>query len=92
MKPSFITGCKSYNIDAITKHEESKINLRSREIKAQLQKPIKKSDAAKVLCSSNKSNTEKLFKTCHALVLKNRPLSDFLQNRDAYMHMSCWNK
>lgn len=44
MKPSFITGCKSYKIDAITKHEESKINLRSREIKAQLQKPIKKSD------------------------------------------------
>lgn len=49
MKPSFITGCKSYKIDAITKHEESKINLRSREIKAQLQKPIKKSDAAKIV-------------------------------------------
>lgn len=66
------TGCKLYKIDAITKHVESKIHLRSREIEAQLQKPVKKSDAAKVLSSLNRSNTEKLskmFRTCDALVL-----------------------
>ena len=84
-KSSFIKGCQSYKLDAIVKHEESKMHVRSIQIEEQLQKPIQKSDAANILVTLNKCNAEKLekmFRTCHALVLKNRPISDFMWHND----------
>lgn len=88
MKPSFITGCKSYKIDAITKHEESDLEKLKPSCKSLLKNQIQQ----KYCVHQTKAIQKKLLKTSHALVLKNRPISDFLQNRDAYMHMSCWNK
>jgi hypothetical protein len=80
-KSSFIKGCQSYKIDAIVKHEESKVHIRSREIEKQLVTPIQKSDAANILMTLNQNNSEKLgrmIRTCHALVMNNRPISDCL--------------
>ena len=58
-------------------HEESKMQVRSIQIEEQLQKPIQRSEVANIFITLNKCNTEKLekmFRTCHALVLKNRPI------------------
>ena len=77
----FITGCKSYKSDSIKKHEDSKQHDRSlAKFKAQ-QLPKSQSAASKIVRKLNSSIIHKLtkmFRNCHALVMNNRPFSDFL--------------
>ena len=77
----FITGCTSYKLDSVSKHEKSKGHEKSAAIAKTKSESTVNSDANKILKKLNSENFEKLnkmFRTCHAMVKNNRPLSDFV--------------
>ncbi|CAC5426491.1 unnamed protein product [Mytilus coruscus] len=76
----FSSGCKSYKLDSIVKHERSKNHEKSVLIEKAKIETKSESKAAKIVQTLNKENFDKLnkmFRTCHAMVKNNRPLSDF---------------
>jgi len=63
------------------KHEASKIHKKAEEIVKNKAKPYEKSDSAKIIFSLNKDIYKKLetmFRTCHSIILHDRPISDFI--------------
>lgn len=78
-RTSFISGCTSYKLDAVINHGESKGHVRSMLIEKR--KPVEKSEAANILMTINRNNTEKLsrmIRSCHALVMHEIPITDFI--------------
>lgn len=76
----FLIGCTSYKLDSITKHENSLQHKHTLKMNEGKSKPVEESEARKIISTLNKENFEKLekmFRTCHALIKNNRPLSDF---------------
>ena len=77
---NYITGCKAYKLDSIRKHETSKQHQHCALIaEAKSQNPSE-SSASKIIIKLNTEiiqKLEKMFRNCHALIIKNRPLSDF---------------
>lgn len=76
----FVTGCTSYKLDSVTKHENSLQHKYAVQVNEGKSKPVDESEAGKIISTLNKENFEKLekmFRNCHALIKNNRPLSDF---------------
>ncbi|KAL5007366.1 hypothetical protein ScPMuIL_003785 [Solemya velum] len=75
----FITGCSNRKVSAVVDHENS--NSHKASVKALSPGPVPaESVAVKTLQQLKKADTEKmliLFKSIHAIVKNNRPLSDF---------------
>ena len=70
-----------YKLDSVSKHEKSKCHEKSAAIAKTKSESTVNSDANKILKKLNSENFEKLnkmFRTCHAMVKNNRPLSDFV--------------
>ena len=79
-KSMFTTGCPSYKLDSIRKHETSKQHTWAVAKAKANEQPASQSVSAKIVQSLNKDIFDKLafmFRTCHALLLRNRPLRDF---------------
>lgn len=77
----FTTGCMSKKLDSVTKHEKSKQHLKAVLINEAKQKSKSESTAAKIVETMNKNiidKLEKMFRNCHAVVLQNRPITDYL--------------
>lgn len=77
---NFVSGCTSGKKDSITKHEKSDQHRRAEAIYIAKTKPRSSSEAGKIIQTLNAAAFEKLnhmFRTCHALVMNDRPLSDF---------------
>ncbi len=77
----FVSGCTSYKLESIELHEGSEYHKRAfRWWSAKKAKPG--SSVAEVALASMNAEVfdkiSKMFRTCHALAKKNRPLSDFL--------------
>lgn len=80
----FTTGCMSKKLDSVTKHEKSKQHLKAVLINEAKQKSKSESTAAKIVETMNKNiidKLEKMFRNCHAIVLQNRPITDYLCSR-----------
>ncbi|XP_014662095.1 PREDICTED: zinc finger protein 862-like [Priapulus caudatus] len=76
----FAVGCQSYKLDSLVKHERSKQHEKAVLFANAKTQPRTESQAAKIIQTLNADifeKLEKMFRTCHALVRNNRPLSDF---------------
>ncbi|KAK3103649.1 hypothetical protein FSP39_020745 [Pinctada imbricata] len=76
---SFVKGCNSYKADSIVKHESSKQHQQAASIVNGRTEKVSK--ASKIIMSMNKDKVDRLttlFRTCHALVMNNRPLRDYI--------------
>ena len=77
---AFSVGCKTYKLDSVCKHEKSTLHEKAVLMaKAKLQSK-ERSNAAKLVMAIHKDtfpSSKKMFRTCHALIMKNRPISDF---------------
>ena len=72
-------GCTSLRLESIKIHETSSNHLKAITIVAAKSEP-EKTPAFKMICSLNKDTLEKLsklFRTCHALAVYNRPYTDY---------------
>ena len=72
-------GCTSLHLESIKIHEKSSNHLKAITIVAAKSEP-EKTPAFKMICSLNKDTLEKLsklFRTCHALAVYNRPYTDY---------------
>ena len=76
----YVKGCKAYKLDSVRKHESSKQHTKNALIAAAKSKSKAESAAGKLVLKLNAAVVDKLskmFRNCHALVIKNRPISDF---------------
>ena len=76
----FVTGCTSYKVDSLTKHEKPKQHEKCALVTKAKLKSREESSAAKIIQTLNKDifiKLDKMFRNCHALIVKNRPLSDY---------------
>ena len=76
----FVTGCTSYKVDSLAKHEKPKQHEKCALVTKAKLKSREESSAAKFIQTLNKDifiKLDKMFRNCHALVVKNRPLSDY---------------
>ena len=65
---NFTKGCTSYKLDSVQKHEKSKVHQRSIEISTGLEKPVKESDAAKIITCLTAEAYEKLISVFFGLI------------------------
>lgn len=80
-KIDLVVGSVSYKKDTLNKHNKSKIHEKAVLISEAKSKPKGESSAAKMIKTLNQNVLEKLdkmFRNCHAIVMKNRPLSDYI--------------
>ncbi|XP_060553485.1 zinc finger protein 862-like [Ruditapes philippinarum] len=77
----FVQGCKSYKIETIKLHEQSKSHLKCQACYHAKCVPASMSEAGKLVQKLNHENFKKmaiLFRTAHALAIHNRPFTDFI--------------
>ncbi|XP_060554316.1 zinc finger protein 862-like [Ruditapes philippinarum] len=77
----FVQGCKSYKIETIKLHEQSKSHLKCQACYHAKCVPASMSEAGKIVQKLNDENFKKmaiLFRTAHALAIHNRPFTDFM--------------
>ncbi|XP_060563884.1 uncharacterized protein LOC132723223 [Ruditapes philippinarum] len=77
----FVQGCKSYKIETIKLHEQSKSHLKCQACYHAKCVPASMSEAGKLVQKLNDENFKKmaiLFRTAHALAIHNRPFTDFI--------------
>jgi len=77
----FISGCGSKKLDSVNKHEKSSEHKRCLEIEEAKRLEPDKSQAAQIIRTLNGDifeKLEKMFRTCHAIVVHNRPITDFV--------------
>jgi hypothetical protein len=90
-KNSFASGCQSFKLESIKIHEASNKHIIAKEIVKSIE-ALEKQPTRKMLTILRKDDIEKLsrlFRTCHALAMKNRPFSDFvllIQNLVHHLH------
>ena len=75
-----LTGCTSNKVDSLTKNEKSKQHEKCALVTKAKLKSCEESSAAKIIQTLNRDifiKLDKMFRNCNALVVKNRPLSDY---------------
>ena len=78
---NFVSGCNSYKLDSVIKHEKSKQHEKNRLIAEAKSKSKSESEACKIIMNLNSDivvKLDKMFRNCHALVISNRPFTDFV--------------
>ena len=82
-KNQFVKGCKSYKLDSVVKHEKSQQHVTNTLAANARTQEAGTSKAEQIIQNLNKDIIEKLsimFRTCHALVLHDRPISDYIRS------------
>jgi hypothetical protein len=81
-KHSFISGLKNFRLSTITDHEKTPSHIRAIEVLKSREEAKKKATIAhKSALALNESTRQKIemkFRNIHALIKKNRPISDFM--------------